>query len=739
MKKITLVLVVLLAAGAMAFAQDYPTAEEATAAMERLAELEAQPAITASADLTFEFGDSNLEADTPNLPVFSYAKSAKAELGLSSGDEKVQATATLDLLAAASATSTFDQSNINKYQNIADENFNYTTYTVYDNKYIAYMITKGWIQWWNANYDNDILNAADEFSTDYNDADGAGSSDDAIDVAGGDDYKPETMALIMDVNMSWEGQYTDAAVEDYQEYDFVAERDDAVITMKDLVAPDADTDDNSFNFADSDDDEEVGYHYYRAITTNTGEINSAIAALKAEMNNQVVEYLIDELDADIDDFIDNTDFDGIVLAAGADGNDTLYEILLEATDGDLTNDTGVALTTFVDPGNTPTLITALDTLGTDHQFNQLFGDSEKAAISAVVDLYYSAPYSDTTNDATVTTTIAQQFLKSVTLKFVEVGGVLDITANFGNQHVSIGSINLDGSGHMATAVKTYPSLNLSLSAGVVEGLRTGIEFYTDDNGAKDAVEETDEWYTYTDETADNADPVEPKYGLKFNAGYTASIGDMSVGADAAMGMYDLLGAENLAFGFTVNPFFSGFGANAKVMFDYGLSMMLLGVAADYTIMGITPDVYFKYIMNDPEGAYQLGYSSAPKTTSAMVMSDMTGGMLIGGGVKADLQETVPSLPLGIKLGANIDLGLPTAAAATYIAWDGSIAVIPVENLTVSFGLNQDTAETETAVDWEGKVNYKYSIADVYFKFFSDYMSTYDKGVLGYTLGTKVSF
>ena len=96
MKKITLVLVVLLAAGTVAFAQ-MPTAEEAADAMERLAELEAQPAITASATLSFEFGDDNTETDTPTLPVFSYAKSAKAELGLSSGDEKVQATATLDL------------------------------------------------------------------------------------------------------------------------------------------------------------------------------------------------------------------------------------------------------------------------------------------------------------------------------------------------------------------------------------------------------------------------------------------------------------------------------------------------------------------------------------------------------------------------------------------------------------------------------------------------------------------
>lgn len=85
MKKITLVLVLLLAFGFAAFAQD-----EA-------------PALKLTGTLDFELG-ADTQEDTPNLPVLKYGKAATAGITLSSADEMVSASVELDLLAVTKVT-----------------------------------------------------------------------------------------------------------------------------------------------------------------------------------------------------------------------------------------------------------------------------------------------------------------------------------------------------------------------------------------------------------------------------------------------------------------------------------------------------------------------------------------------------------------------------------------------------------------------------------------------------------
>lgn len=132
MKKLSLLLVVFLVLGGLAFGQD----EEASG-----------PALNATGSLSFTLGDSAAFDDTTTaLPVFSSTRSATATLGLATADEKVTGTINLNLLAPVTVDSTFTEPD-----SIFTEYSGYANVTAAD--YQDWVELGNLIDFWNANYD----------------------------------------------------------------------------------------------------------------------------------------------------------------------------------------------------------------------------------------------------------------------------------------------------------------------------------------------------------------------------------------------------------------------------------------------------------------------------------------------------------------------------------------------------------------------------------------------------------
>ena len=158
---------------------------------------------------------------------------------------------------------------------------------------------------------------------------------------------------------------------------------------------------------------------------------------------------------------------------------------------------------------------------------------------------------------------------------------------------------------------------------------------------------------------------------------------MSAGATVYFDMYDLLGGD-MSMGFGIMPFFSGAGANVNVNFSYAVAMklMYLGFAADYTIMGITPDVYFNMVTNNADDSYAMKWVADNEASSVadVVRVDADGGMELGGGVSANLGEF---LPLAVTVSGGVDVALPTNDD-TFIAWNFGLSVAPMDALSIYF-------------------------------------------------------
>ena len=351
-------------------------------------------------------------------------------------------------------------------------------------------------------------------------------------------------------------------------------------------------------------------------------------------------------------------------------------------------------------------------------------ENDLAVLKAAYDLEKALAVVKTPVNGDPTVTTALSYITSATLAFKDVAGLLDITFDLAGGNVAAGSISVDGAGHTSTAVASYPSIMVGLSSGVVDGLNAGVTVFIDDNDAQDAV--SDDFYTWADEADDKAEPV---FGLGINGGYSMALGDMTVGADVAVGLYDF---TDLAWAFSVAPSFSGFGANAGVQFDMGLDMMYLMVCADYTIMGITPNVAFHYL--NATGDNVLSYSASPSSVMGK-FKDSTGGMLMAGGIDVDLTELIG---MGITVGGGMEYGMTGAAAGSLAYNAGVSAANLVDGLTVGFDWSADTVAGSTC-DWSVSASYAYSIATLSASFGNAYDSGDDANYTTWSVGAAVSF
>jgi hypothetical protein len=431
-------------------------------------------------------------------------------------------------------------------------------------------------------------------------------------------------------------------------------------------------------------------------------------------------------------------------------------------------DTAAELITFItdlDPADVDTLVAA------DIDF-----------LTEALDYYVA--YLDATNDpdfgvSATTTLTAASFISSASFKLMKMFGVLDMTGNMSGQNVAVGMISLDGKGHTSTTVKSFPSLALSLSSGVISGVTAGVTLYSDDNADANAVDAiTDKWYTWIDETAAKVETVEPKLGLKIDGGYSMTVSDMTIGASLAVGLFDFLG-DSTAFGLSIKPSFSGFGATVGVEFDYGLDMMYIGANVGYSIMGIKPSVSFA--MANLSGDNVIAFVTDDLWTSAKAAVLDTGGMLLGVGASIDISQLAP---ITGSVSGGLDIGMPTDLDMI-LGWNASLSVTPVSFLTIAGGASDagiykgDYGDDKPAgllaynakatvalgtlvpavpltitggissaynsdkeagfLTWNAGVSMKHSIATVTFDLSNAYDKDADAAYMKYSFGTSMSF
>ena len=573
MKKITLVLVLLLAFGFAAVAQDE----------------DAAPAVKLTGSLDFTLG-ADTQTDTPDLPVMSYAKAATAGITVSSADEMVSASIELNLLAASSVSSTTE--------------LDFTGPDAYDQYSSLNKAIDAWMNW------EEIQAYVAFFNTIFDDVDAIDDDADIFEAADLTAFlavlnSNVTIGTIAEANADADGVDLYAAIDPTDTVDAAADPGEFVMT---------------------------------------DAVGAAMAVL-APTVQFAISTLVDEAIADILDNADTAAVNTLATAAGLGG----YVGAL-----------------------VPTTVEALTT-----------GDIE--AITAAVD-YSSAATAEFAPflvDVTSTVTLtAPSFIKAASFKLMGVGGVADMVGNMGGQNVKVGNIAVDGKGHSDATVKSYPSISATLASGVVDGLTAGLTFYSDDNAdavAVDAVADT--WYTWIDETVAAADPVEPKLGLKVDAGYSTSVGDMTIGAKASIGLYDMLADDTAdqAFAFSVMPSFSGFGAKVDVQFDSGLDMTYIGADASYTMMGIVPSVAFDMVTLAEDNV--LKYVADGEYASGMDAVKGMGGMAIGGGVTIDVGQFI-GMTASVNGGATY--AMPTDADEI-LAWNAGLSVTPIDMLTISAG------------------------------------------------------
>lgn len=677
MKKLSILLIGLMLVAGFAFAQDDEatmTEEEVVAAIEDLqSRMDAVegPGLTATGSIDLSFG-ADLNDETPNLPQFSGSTSATATLGLGTSDDKVQASMTIDLLALPTITTTITQPTVTIGGETLDqtdvlellvEGFSglpvadgFSNDAVYD----AFSAIEAAVGFWNDNNADDsdfieIISSYGDGATDSNEFIAytwrtAGTVtapyDSETDIANGDAFDVETMGKII-ADQLWQEITIDGTATLFNLVDEV--ESDGDIVLKSLVAPSATPEDDEFNFAGADDQDltdDAGDGWYQTVGNVAG---TTLVELEAQYVAGLDDYLNTNLTTDLDpDTAGDQDFYLILGSPYANAGGLYADLDAQdyATFGGLSAAERAALKTAVDQDVAFGIQLAA--------LNPEFGDF--AAANAV----------------------ASNAIKSFSFKVTGVGGVLDLTAG-GSGNVGVdGGINLDGKGHTDDTVKSYPFMTVGLTDGVVEGLGFDLSVFSDGNDAKNEVSITDDWYTLLDESADNADPVEPKLGLGSSVSYSYALSeDMTVGATAKVGLYDML-AEESAFGFSLNPTFSGFGANANVIFANGLGMTHLFLGADYTIMGITPALGFRYVDNGEDGN-QIGYVKDDKYSSGDAAVLGEGGINVDFDVDADLSGF---LPVAATVGAGVSYAMPTDFDAV-LGWDADLSVTPIEIVTIS--------------------------------------------------------
>jgi hypothetical protein len=515
---------------------------------------------------------------------------------------------------------------------------------------------------------------------------------------------------------------------------------DGDIVLKDLVALSSTPDADEFNFLGAGDltaFDDVGDGWY-ATVLGADVISDFEAQYVAGLDRYLELALV-------------TDLDG----AGALTTD-FYDLLAAIGNaGDLYNDLGTFVLAQYEP-----LVAA-----------------ERAALRTAVDTDVAlavafATFNPNFAEYTAASTAKSNAIKSFSFAVMGVGGVLDFTGGASGNVGVDGGISLDGKGHTDDTVKSYPYLTAGLSDGVVDGLGFDLMFYSDGNDAEDRVEITDDWYTLLDEAEDNAAPVEPALGLGVAASYSMALSDdMTVGATAKLGIYDLLGEDDMALGFSINPTFSGFGANANVIFANGLGMTHVYVGADYTIMGIMPAVGFRYVDNGADGN-QIAYVADDEYASGDAAVQGEGGINIDFGVDADLTDLVG---LAASVGADVSYAMPTDfdavlgwaanlsvtpieivtvtaavgnvgidegdATVSPLTWSAGLSSTPVEGVTVTAGIGQkwDSTDDVNYLAPSAGISLAHGAATLSASYSTSYESDDDETYGAYSLGMKVSF
>lgn len=647
MKKLLLLALVGLAAGAALLAQD------ATA-----------PALKVSGSLSFGIGDKDAGDSNTDTPAFApfESKSATATITAASADEKVSATVDLDLMAAATAvTKTAFNASAMTANPLAKPAYDAdpTEYSAY----LPWAELKELKDWYNGRDDADII---------------------------------------------------DSGTKIWVEADITA----LIATLKGTVGTE------SYNFDNGSTSSEI------KLIDDSG---FTVAAIQDGGTLEHIGVLVDAT------------FTGTFqVALGTAVNNAVAKILETATHADLKAiDDGSELTTFINAALTglsnPTTPTQYDV------FVKLTAD-DRNRLEEAADLWYSFLAVGqlgllTANDMTLegTTTLTQNILKSATIKFNKVFGILDIAYLYGGQHVSAGSINADSSGHQSDAVSAYSGLTLGLASDVVAGLSAGLGLFIDSNGVAAAVSDT--WHTLFDEAASEDVPV---WGLEVGGGYTAALGDISVGAKAEFGLYNLLGGSP-AWALSVMPSFSGFGASVNAEFAYGLGgLMYLKAGASYSIMGITPSATF-HMVKPGESGKNLAYAGTP--TSVLGDVKAGDGMAIEGGLSVNVATLAGgNLPLGLTPTVNggLVVGLVTDEDAQ-IGWNAGLSVGLLDMLTIAAGLSSDpvgnegTTDAGETLDWNASVALKYAIATLKLGVSSAYSAADDRSKVGWSLTGSVSF
>ena len=476
--------------------------------------------------------------------------------------------------------------------------------------------------------------------------------------------------------------------------------------------------------------------------------------------------------ADDEEFVFDATFESNAAAVRAQLETVILSKVDEAIDKitDNADDADiVAITTYA--GLDTYVNTTLDV----DEVNALSAD-DKEYLTDAVDL--AVAYEAVTLDAfqeeiTATTTLTgADYITAASLKLMAVAGVVDITAVIDSANLGVGSISLDEKGHQDDTVDSYSGIDIALTSGLIEGVSAGVSFYSDDNDAEDETDVSDDWYTWLDESADNEEPTEPNLALGFNAGYSTTISDMTIGADAEVGLYDLM-ADEPNFGFSVMPSFSGMGANVSAEISSGLDIFYAMGMVDYTIMGITPSAYVHSVtLNNDD--YDLVYVEDAEYSSGLGQVKGEGGLLVGGGVDVDVTALAPLPVTAFTVGGGASYSLPTDGDSI-LGWDASLSVTPIEIVTISGGAsdagifegdamsvlawNADVSLTATEnITLSGGVNSKYNddaedsvlgwnvktvithgAATITGTLESAYDKDDDAAVLSYSLLSKVSF
>lgn len=608
MKKIALLLVCLMVITSFAFAEEEASAEDkVTALEERVAALEGAPAVSFGGSVEFNMG-GNSKPGTPNGPQISGADSGSASVSLSSGDDKVEASLSIDLFAQPSvdvAISGGPYAEGNGASPVAD------MHEVGRNDYQNYVDAVNGAAWYSENREYKTpLNETIVWDTDS---------------TGGTTYS-RLVASLSDSVLNLVHSETE---------------ENKDLKLKTYVSPDT-TNPGTDEF-----------------TTNTATQVSSLQAILLAFNtaavtefNNAVQAILDELSADSIRTLDDSGW----VNANAGGTYITTTVIANYMNGLTYNE--------------------IKSLSTD----------DRKVIVAAFDFVASYERKTDGDDNTITVTSALDFISGAGITIREIGGYVDVTASYGTASISTGEINVDKSGHQEEAAGgNYGSLGASISSGVVEGLEAGVTFYVDATSVKDEVAAVaDDWYTWLDETVEAAEPVEPKYGLGINAGYSTTVADMTIGADVAFGLSDLAGGDDLTWGIAVSPSFEGFGAKAALNFAYALDIMLINFHAEYDVLGwATPYVTVHYVNNG--GDYVLQFVEEGKYGSTLNQVYGLGGVHISAGTSVSLANILPET-MSVSLNGGADVAIANDADVI-VAWDAAVAVSPLEGLEITASVN----------------------------------------------------